>query len=199
MLYFPANRLSAHENTAPDHCLACRPMATAAGGAIAGTPVYRPGTVAEILQAQHDLRGKLDARHGEYSTLTTLDQLNAGQRVDLFNAQDLVKTTLLASAGDRKICHRERKTGSNLIQVRCETVAEREKNAQDSRQFMEQQHARYKDSGGNQANVAPPVRCRSLRARKIVAARTAVPFRCAHGQQQEIVMMCRVSSLLASE
>ena len=123
-------------------------------------------SVQEILQVQHALRDKLNAPHGEYSGLNrdavgkmesaqdkifrmlngvaSLEQLNAEQMVELFNAQEQVRVTLLANAGDRKICHHERKTGSNMIQLRCETVAEREKNQEDSHKFMIDGRARYK-------------------------------------------------------
>ena len=123
-------------------------------------------SVQEILQLQHALRDKLSAPHGELSGLnrdavsqmesaqdkifrmlqgvTSLDQLNGEQKVELFNAQEQIKATMLANAGDRKICHHERKTGSNMIQVRCETVSDREKNQQESRKFMIDERARYK-------------------------------------------------------
>ena len=132
----------------------------------AATPTPAPTqSVQEILQVQHALRDKLGAPHGELSGLnrdavsqmesaqdkifhmlqgvTSLDQLNGEQKVELFNAQEQIRATMLANAGDRKICHHERKTGSNMIQLRCETVSERDKNQQESRKFMIDQRARY--------------------------------------------------------
>lgn len=125
-----------------------------AGGSQAATAT----TVPEILQVQHALRAKLDAPRGEYSRfdaaavrkaeatqdqvfrmldgVTSLDQLNQQQRADLANALELIKSTLLAQDGNRVICHVERKTGTNLTSRRCETVASREKNMQESRKFM---------------------------------------------------------------
>ena len=111
-------------------------------------------TVPEILQMQHALREKLDKPSGEYSRfdsnaiqrmegaqdkifhmlsgVTSISQLNEGQRVELSNALDQVKATLLAQEGNRMICHIERKTGSNMATRRCETVAQREANARDA-------------------------------------------------------------------
>lgn len=117
-----------------------------------------PTSVAEILQVQHALRAKLDSPSGEYSRfdadaihrmeaaqdrifamlngVTSIDQLNAKQTVDLSNDLELVKATLFAQEGNRVICHIERKTGTNLAERRCETVANRNKNVEESRVFM---------------------------------------------------------------
>ena len=68
--------------------------------------------------------------------VSSLDQLSPNQKTDLSNSLDEIKATLLANEGNRQICHRERKTGSNLIELRCETVADREAHARDSRTRM---------------------------------------------------------------
>lgn len=113
-----------------------------------------PETVASILATQHGLRDRLEKHSGEYSRfddnavhkmeraqdrifemlagVNSLDQLNAGQRVDLSNALDEVKAVLLANENQRTICHMERRTGSNMITRRCETVEQREANARDA-------------------------------------------------------------------
>ena len=115
-------------------------------------------TVPQILQMQHALRTKLDSRSGEYARLddaairkmeaaqdrvfrlldgvTSVDQLNSQQKVDLSNSLDEVKATLLAEDGNRVICHVEQKTGTHLTQRRCETVSSRQKNVDESRKFM---------------------------------------------------------------
>jgi len=115
-------------------------------------------TVPQILQMQHALRAKLESPSGEYSRfdadaihkmeaaqdrifamlngVTSIDQLNAQQKVDLSNDLDQVKATLLAQEGNRVICHIERKIGTNLTERRCETVASRNKNVEESRAFM---------------------------------------------------------------
>ena len=64
--------------------------------------------------------------------VSSLDQLTPYQKTDLSNSLDEIKATLLANEGNRQICHRERKTGSNLIALRCETVADREAHARES-------------------------------------------------------------------
>jgi hypothetical protein len=116
-------------------------------------------TVPEILQMQHALRTKLESPSGEYSRfdeasvrkmeaaqdqvfrmlsgVTSMDQLNEQQKVELSNALDQVKATLLAQEDKRVICHIERKTGTNLTSRRCETVAQREANATEARRMMD--------------------------------------------------------------
>ena len=117
-------------------------------------------TVPQILQMQHALRAKLETPSGEYSRysesdirkmeaaqdnvfhildgVTSIDQLNAGQRTDLSNSLDQVKATLLANEKSRVICKIERKTGTNLTSRRCETVAQREANALEARRQIDQ-------------------------------------------------------------
>lgn len=135
-----------------------------AGSALAGDKsaaagaADQPQTVSEILTFQRGLRERLDKPYGEYSRfkesdlvrmkraqdkvfsmlqgVSSLDQLSPEQKTDLSNALDEVKATLLANEGNRQICHRERKTGSNMIELRCETVADREAHARDSREAM---------------------------------------------------------------
>lgn len=63
----------------------------------------------------------------------TLEQLDRGQQVELFNFLEEVKAVLVENARDRRICRRERKTGTTLGEVRCETVAEGEKIPQEAR------------------------------------------------------------------
>jgi hypothetical protein len=124
-------------------CLAAADTAPAANA---------PQSVAEILQFQHALRDKLEARSGEYSKfdessvhrmeaaqdqvfhmlsgVTSLSQLTNDQKINLSNALDQVKATLLASENSRIICHSERKTGTNLSERHCETVGQRNANAE---------------------------------------------------------------------
>jgi hypothetical protein len=130
-------------------CLAAADTAPAANA---------PQSVADILQFQHALRDKLEARTGEYSKfddssvrrmetaqdqvfhmltgVTSLSQLSEGQKIDLSNALDQVKATLLANENNRLICHSERKTGSNMIERHCETVAQRNANAEQANYDM---------------------------------------------------------------
>jgi hypothetical protein len=133
-------------------------MASAANNSAATGTTDQPQTVSEILTFQRALRERLDKPYGEYSRfgesalshmkraqdkvfamlqgVSSLDQLTPNQKTDLSNSLDEIKATLLANEGNRQICHRERKTGSNLIELRCETVADREAHARDSREAM---------------------------------------------------------------
>ena len=118
-----------------------------------------PQSVAEILQFQHALREKLEKPSGEYSRfdatsirkmeqaqdkifhmlagVTSLDQLNMEQKIDVSNSLDEVKAVLLANESNRMICHRERKTGSNLVERRCETVASRDARTHEANLMMQ--------------------------------------------------------------
>ncbi|WP_159016830.1 hypothetical protein [Cognatiluteimonas profundi] len=134
-------------------------LASLAGTCLAGgDQAATATTVPEILQVQHALRAKLDAPRGEYSRfdaeavrkveatqdqvfrmldgVSSLDQLNQQQQVDLANKLELIKSTLLAQDGNRVICRVERKTGTNLTTRRCETVASRERNTAEARKYM---------------------------------------------------------------
>ena len=115
-------------------------------------------SVSEILTVQHALRDRLERHSGEYARfdgnaiarmeraqdkvfnmlrgVNSLDQLTPDQRTDLSNSLSEIKATRRANEGRRQICHRERRTGSNLIELRCETVAEREAHARDSQEEM---------------------------------------------------------------
>ena len=117
-----------------------------------------PQSVSEILTTQKDLRAKLDNPTGEYSRFSeadiakmkraqdsvftmlsgvdSLDQLNLDQKTSLSNSLDVIKATLLADEGNRLICHRERKIGTNIVAKRCETVAEREARAKAAQEQM---------------------------------------------------------------
>jgi hypothetical protein len=135
-------------------------LALCAGTTFAAEPT-QPQTVSEILQFQHALREKIDKPSGEYSRfdegqiarmkraqdnvfrmlsrVNSLDDLNENQKIEVSNSLDEIKAILLANDGNRQVCHRERRTGSNLIELRCETVADREAHARDSAEAMRQQ------------------------------------------------------------
>ena len=126
---------------------------TVRGRAFAQAP-EQPQTVSEILQFQHALRDKIDKPNGEYSRfdegqiarmktaqdnvfrmlsgVNSLDDLSENQKIEVSNSLDEVKAILLANEGNRLICYRERKTGTNLLTKRCETYADREAHARDS-------------------------------------------------------------------
>ena len=132
-------------------------MALCGGAAFAQAP-EQPQTVSEILQFQHALRNKLDAPSGEYSRfdegqvarmkhaqdnvfrvlsgVNSLDDLDENQKIAVSNSLDEVKAILLANEGNRLICYREKKTGTNLLTKRCETYADREAHARESERAM---------------------------------------------------------------
>jgi hypothetical protein len=132
-------------------------LALSAGAAFAQAP-EQPQTVSEILQFQHALRDKIDKPNGEYSRfdegqiarmktaqdnvfrmlsdVKSLDELSENQKIEVSNSLDEVKAILLANEGNRLICYRERKTGTNLLTKRCETYADREAHARDSERAM---------------------------------------------------------------
>ena len=132
-------------------------LALSAGAACAQAP-EQPQTVSEILQFQHALRAKIDKANGEYSRfdegqisrmkqaqdnvfrmlagVNSLDDLNETQKIEVSNSLDQIKAILLANEGNRLICYREKKTGTNLLTKRCETYADREARARDSQQQM---------------------------------------------------------------
>ncbi len=121
-------------------------------------PQDQPQTVSEILHVQKDLRSKLDNPTGEYSRYSeadiakmkraqdsvfsmlsgvdSLDQLNLDQKTSLSNSLDVIKATLLSDEGNRLICRRERKIGTNIVAKRCETVAERNARAKEAQEQM---------------------------------------------------------------
>ena len=114
-------------------------------------------SVPEILQVQHALRAKLDVPSGVANFdksavqrietaqdnvfrlldgVTSLDQLNDQQKVELSNSLQVIQATVLAQEGSRVICHVERKTGTHMTTRRCETVADRERDAAEARKYM---------------------------------------------------------------
>jgi hypothetical protein len=130
-------------------------LVATSGFALAQAPQQ---SVADILKTQHDIRDRMDTHYGEYSRfddaslvrmkraqdkvfamldgVQSLDQLNDFQKTDLSNALDEIKAVLTANEGNRLICYRERKTGSNMIERRCETAAQREARARDSQEQL---------------------------------------------------------------
>jgi hypothetical protein len=117
-------------------------LALCAGTTFAAEPT-QPQTVSEILQFQHALREKIDKPSGEYSRFDEGQiarmkraQDNVFRMLSRVNSLDEIKAILLANEGNRLICYRERKTGTNLLTKRCETYAEREAHARESERAM---------------------------------------------------------------
>ena len=150
-------------------------LAVLSSVAFAAEPAPAPAaptqSVAEILSVQHGLRDRLERHSGEYARfdanavsrmeraqdnvfamlrgVNSLDQLSPNQRTELSNSLDEIKSILLANEANRQICHRERKTGSNLIELRCETVAQREAHARDSAETMRERAPSVQTRSGN--------------------------------------------------
>ena len=82
--------------------------------------------------------------------VNSLDELNEIQKTDVSNSLDEVKAILLANEGNRLICYRERKTGTNLLTKRCETYADREAHARDvaSRTMRDMSRSYQTENGG---------------------------------------------------
>ena len=161
MLTFP--HPSALPGPLPMKSFSLKPLAFAALLAVCAAPAFAQNdgvddTVPEILQTQHALRTKLDNPTGEYSRfspgdlakmrgaqdeifrmlngVSSLDQLKEDQKIALSNQLDQVKATLTQNEGNRLICYRERRIGTNLLEKRCETVDEREARAHASQDQM---------------------------------------------------------------
>jgi len=144
-------------------------LALSAGAAFAQAP-EQPQTVSEILQFQHALRGKLDQPNGEYSRfdegqiarmkhaqdnvfrmlsgVNSLNDLSENQKIEVSNSLDEVKAILLANEGNRLICYREKKIGTNLLTKRCETYADREAHARESERAMRDMSRSYQTENG---------------------------------------------------
>lgn len=82
-----------------------------------------------IAQAQHRVRALLDG-------VTDVAQLNAQDRVALFNALEEVKAVITSNDEDRQECWRERKLGSMRQTTRCATVAERREAREGGRAWL---------------------------------------------------------------
>jgi hypothetical protein len=72
---------------------------------------------ARLERAQAVLRSRLEGR-------TSLDELSADARTDVFNAQEEVAALIRGEESERVICRRERPTGSNIGVRTCRTIAE---------------------------------------------------------------------------
>lgn len=130
-----------------------------------------PQSASGILQAQRELRTKLDNPTGEYSRfptdavarmkqaqdrifrlldgVTSVDQLDDAKKADLSSALDEVKAVLADNAGSRLVCRREARMGTNITEKRCETIADREARARQSQQDVSNMAGRGKYSEGH--------------------------------------------------
>lgn len=73
----------------------------------------------------------------------SVDQLNQQEKVELFNAQEIVNTKLTQASGDSRIvCQRERIPGSHIRTNVCFTVAERRRMRERDSQALRDAQAR---------------------------------------------------------
>src|SRR5690606_14256195 len=87
----------------------------------------------EQLARARELLGQMERLLGERNP----GELTERQRVDLFNLQDEVNQILLAAEEDsRRICRREKPTGSHRSQTVCRTVAERRRMQEESQEHL---------------------------------------------------------------
>ena len=128
-----------------------------AGAAMAQDATPAPATRDAIVAQQTQLRGQVVAKQGAFKDLSarereemaavqdrilallkpvkSIEELNADQRVALFNDLERVAAMAKNAEDNRKVCERTRLTGSNRYQVVCMTALEYERNkarAQDS-------------------------------------------------------------------
>jgi len=66
-------------------------------------------------------------------------ELKPEERIELYNAQEMLTATIRNDEKDRKVCKLEAVTGSRLGKTECMTVAEREERAKRARAGLEDQ------------------------------------------------------------
>ena len=84
----------------------------------------------------HEMRPVVSTPAHKTDRLAELVCSNTFKSTELSNALSQIKATLASDEGSRLVCHRERKTGTNLVTKRCETVAEREARARASQEQL---------------------------------------------------------------
>lgn len=124
--------------------------------------------VEQVLRDQRALRAQLEKANGPYSrfsdsAVTKLEQeqdkvfrllqgksesqLGDSERAELDASLAQIKAILAANEGNRLICRRERKTGSNMVEMRCETVADRAARTSDAEQDLRGVRGQYRQDG----------------------------------------------------
>jgi hypothetical protein len=118
------------------------------------------GKLAQIRLQQQEIRKESERATGRYSRfdpaelqrlhraqdevfrllngVSELSQLNAGQQSELFNALETVKAVLSQNDGDRQVCWREKRLGSQRLETHCATIAERSQIRQGARDWHSQ-------------------------------------------------------------
>lgn len=97
----------------------------------------------QVLQALDRMQARLDG-------VQSVEQLNADDKVAVFNDQELINTLLTSAAADSQlICRREKTLGSNMRSNACMTVAERRRRQEESQEQLRKiQGSGYLPPGG---------------------------------------------------
>lgn len=103
----------------------------------AGDPAYRyldPMRRREVYTAQRKVFTQLEGRQD-------MSELSADQQLVVFNALELIKSTLTRRDGDEMICERIRLAGTNRYEMACMTKAERERRADSAKDVLTNRQA----------------------------------------------------------
>lgn len=98
-------------------------------------------TYAEIsAKDRADVRDALDRITGELAGVDSIEELDEPSKTTVFNEQERINTILTqARADSRIVCERSRPTGSHRHVTRCQTVAERRRTMEESRDRLHRQ------------------------------------------------------------
>lgn len=103
----------------------------------AGDPAYRyldPMRRREVYAAQRKVFTQLEGRQD-------MSELSADQQLTVFNALELIKSTLARRDGDEMICERIKLVGTNRYEMACMTKAERERRAESATRALTNRQA----------------------------------------------------------
>lgn len=123
------------------------------------TAIASVDKVGQILQQQREIRRESETSTGEYARfgskalermhsaqdrifkllgdVSTVDQLDPDQKVELLNALEEVKAVITENEDNRQECWRERKLGTAMRTTRCATVAELRAVKEDTRGYLD--------------------------------------------------------------
>jgi len=99
-----------------------------------------------------DERVKVEAALGDMQSLFdkygTVQQMDQGAKVQLFNDQELVNTTLTRRDGDRRICESVAPMGSHIPKTVCRTYREIEMQHQQNQNYLQHMQQVQEGVGG---------------------------------------------------
>jgi hypothetical protein len=105
----------------------------------------------ELSASQRDeVRAALERMENRLQGVTSVAEMDARDRAELMNDQELVNTILTAAEEDsRLICKRTVKTGSHRPTTSCRTVAERRRERENSQQALRSMQKSHMDGPGD--------------------------------------------------